>query len=56
MNAYEVICADCATISERDWLATSFSDASWHNTMTGHDVVVLATETNTVLLDTAEIT
>jgi hypothetical protein len=54
MNPYEVICAECSTIAENIGCGKSFSDADWHNTMTGHDVVVLDSETLAVLYATSE--
>jgi hypothetical protein len=33
-------CEDCDVSSERVMLRNIFSDADWHNTMTGHDVSV----------------
>lgn len=40
-----VMCEQCdGPISSSDWLDKANSDASWHNTMTGHDVSVASKE------------
>lgn len=42
--AHLVVCGECGVVGASDWPSKANSDASWHNTMTGHDVSVRSTE------------
>lgn len=45
---YLIHCYDCDYLGRSDWLDKASSDASWHNTMNGHNCEVYDDETDSV--------